>query len=403
MPADPMGILEIDQELHTEPMILNMGPSHPATHGTVRFVLTLDGETIVKMDTEIGYLHRGFEKMCEHATWTQVFPYTDRLNYVSPLINNFGYALTVEKLIGIEVPERCKYIRTIMSEISRMGDYLTCLGAGALELGGFSAFLYAIEAREFLWDLIEEVSGQRMMATYGRIGGVKDDLPADFADKWKELRPHLDKIHANVHKLLTRNRIFIDRMQGTGVISQRDALAYGFTGPCLRSTGIAYDVRKAFPYHAYDKVDFDVVVGTTGDNYDRYLVRMAELLESMKIIDQCLAQMEPGPVNCDDPRVVLPDKHTVYNSIEGMINHFKLIFEGIQVPPGEAYGAVEGGNGELGFYIVSNGSGRPWKIKVRPPCFYLVSALHKMCEGAMIADIIPTFDTLNMIGGEIDR
>jgi NADH-quinone oxidoreductase subunit D len=401
--SDILGLINLEQGLHTEPMILNMGPSHPATHGTVRFVLTLDGESIIKMDMEVGYLHRGFEKMCEHATWTQVFPYTDRLNYVSPLINNFGYAMTVEKLLGIKVPDRCEYIRTIMSEISRITDYLTCLGAGALELGGFSAFLYSIEGREFLWDLIEEVSGQRMMATYGRIGGVKDDLPHDFADKWRALRKHLLSLISSVDKLLTRNRIFIDRMQGTGVISQKDAIQYGFTGPCLRSTGVAYDVRKAFPYHAYDRVDFDVIVGSTGDNYDRYLVRVEELLQSIRIIDQCIVQMPAGPVNTDDPRVVLPEKSNVYNSIEGMINHFKLIFEGIQVPAGEAYGYVEGGNGELGYYIVSNGSGRPWKIKVRPPCFYLVGAMHKMLEGAMLADIIPTFDTLNMIGGEIDR
>jgi len=401
--GDVAGVLEIEQDLHTEAMLLNMGPSHPATHGTVRFVLTLDGESIIKMDTEVGYLHRGFEKECENATWLQVFPYTDRLNYISPLINNFGYALTVEKLLGVEVPERCEYIRTIMSEISRITDYLTCIGAGALELGAFTAFLYSIEGREFLWDLIEEVSGARMMATYGRIGGVKDDLPAEFPKKWAELRPHLEYLFDTIDGLLTRNRIFIDRMQGTGVITKEAALQYGFTGPCVRSAGVDYDVRKAFPYHMYDRVEFDTVVGTTGDNYDRYLVRMEEMRQSIRIIDQCLEQMEPGPVNTDDPRVVLPAKETVYNTIEGMINHFKIIFEGTQVPPGEAYGYVEGGNGELGFYIVSMGAGRPWKIKVRPPCFYITGALHKMLEGAMIADIIPTFDTINMIGGEIDR
>ncbi|OIP35673.1 MAG: NADH dehydrogenase (quinone) subunit D [Deltaproteobacteria bacterium CG2_30_63_29] len=396
-------MLEIDQDLHTEAMLLNMGPSHPATHGTVRFVLTLDGESILKCDTEIGYLHRGFEKMCESSTWTQVFPFTDRLNYVSPLINNFGYAMTVEKLLGLKVPIRTEYIRTILSEMSRMSDYLTCLAAGALELGGFTAFLYAVEGREFLWDLIEEVTGQRMMTNYGRIGGLKDDLTDGFAEKWKALAPHLRYLVDAVHKLLTRNRIFIDRMEGTGIISQAEAISYGFTGPCLRSTGVEYDVRKAFPYHAYDKVDFDLVVGSAGDNYDRYLVRMEEIIQSMRIIDQCLDQMEPGPINCDDPRVLLPPKSSVYNSIEGMINHFKLIFEGIQVPAGEVYGYVEGGNGELGYYIVSNGSGRPWKIKVRPPCFYLMGGMAKMVEGAMLADIIPTFDTINLIGGEIDR
>ncbi len=403
MNRDVLGTLELEVPLNTEAMILNMGPSHPATHGTVRFILTLDGETIIKFDTEIGYLHRGFEKSCEHATWQQVFPYTDRLNYVSPLINNFGYALTVEKLLGIKVTDRCEYIRTLMAEISRICDYLTCVGAGALELGAFTAFLYAIEGREFLWDLIEEVAGQRMMATYARIGGLANDLPPDFDAKWKALRPHLFYLLDTIDALLTRNRIFIDRMQGTGAISAQDALAHGFTGPCLRATGVDYDVRKTFPYHKYGEVEFDVVLGSRGDNYDRYRVRMEEMRQSIRIVDQCLAQMAPGPVTCDDPRVIIPPKDQTYNSIEGMIRHFKIIFEGTQVPPGEAYGYVEGGNGELGFYIVSLGSGRPWKIKVRPPCFYLMGALHKMVEGAMLADIIPTFDTINLIGGEIDR
>ena len=403
MANDELLEMQIDQDINAESMVLNMGPSHPATHGTVRFVLTLDGETVVKCDTEIGYLHRGFEKQCENSTWQQVFPYTDRLNYVSPMINNFGFAMTLEKMLGIEVPPRCDYIRTLMSEISRMSDYLTCIAAGSLELGGFTPFLYAIEAREFLWDLIEEVTGQRLMTNYGRIGGLANDITEDFAEKWRVLRPHLLYLHEAIAKLLTRNRIFIGRMEGTGVISREDALSYGFTGPVGRASGIKYDVRKLFPYHAYDKVEFDLIVGEHGDNYDRYLVRMEEILQSISIVDQCLEQMEPGPVTADDPRVVLPPKNQVYNSIEGMINHFKLVMEGIQVPAGEAYGYVEGGNGELGYYVVSTGSGRPYKIKVRPPCFYLVSAMPKLVEGAMLADIIPTFDTINLIGGEIDR
>lgn len=396
---------------HTEPMVLNMGPSHPATHGTVRMVLTLDGETVVKCDAEIGYLHRGFEKECENATWTQCFPYTDRLNYVSPMLNNFGFSLAVEKLLELEVPTRCNYIRTIMGEVSRLSDHLTCLGAGALELGAFSAFLYSIEGRELVWDMTEMVCGARLTVSYGRVGGVKDDLPPEFWDVWKkEVRPRLVEIHKDVTALLTRNRIFLDRMQGTGIISAEDAISHGYVGPCLRSTGVAYDVRKDHPYFAYGEVDFDVPVGTTGDNYDRYLVRMEEVKQSIRIIDQCLEKIPGGqynksgePVNADDPRVVLPEKQNVYNSIEGMINHFKIIFEGIQVPAGEVYSYTEGGNGELGFYIVSNGTGKPWKVKVRSPSFYMMCAMHKMVEGGMIADIIPTFDTINMIGGEIDR
>jgi NADH-quinone oxidoreductase subunit D len=366
-------------------------------------VLTIDGETVIKCDPEIGYLHRGFEKECENSTWTQCFPYTDRLNYVSPVLNNFGFSLAVEKLLEIEATPRCNYIRSIMGEVSRISDHLTCLGAGSLELGGFTGFLYAIEGRELIWDLHEAVTGARLTVSYGRVGGLKDDLPAEFAPMWKKTRERILEIHKDIHSLLTRNRIFLDRMQGTGAISPEDAISHGFVGPCLRSTGVDYDVRKDHPYFAYGDVDFDVPVGTTGDNYDRYLVRMEEVLQSIRIIDQCLARLPDGPVNCDDPRVVLPEKANVYNSIEGMINHFKLVFEGIQVPPGEVYSYTEAGNGELGFYIVSNGTGKPWKVKVRAPSFYMMSAAHKMIEGGMIADLIPTFDTINMIGGEIDR
>lgn len=394
---------EIDQDIHTEPMILQMGPSHPATHGTVRFILTLDGETVVKCETEVGYLHRGFEKESENSTWTQVFPYTDRLNYVSPLLNNFGYALAVEKLLEIKVPERCDYIRTIMGEVSRLSDHLTCIGAGALELGAMTAFLYAIEGRELVWDLIEEMTGARLTVSYGRIGGVKDDLTPDFKERWKATRERLLEIHATTDRLLTRNRIFLDRMEGTGVVTPEAAVSYGFTGPTLRSAGIGYDVRKDHPYFAYDRVDFDVPVGKHGDNFDRYLVRMEEVLQSIRIIDQCLAQIKPGPVNSDDPRVVLPEKAKVYNTIESMIQHFKIIFEGIQVPPGEIYSYTEGGNGELGYYIVSNGTGKPWKIHVRAPSFIVMGGVHKLFEGGLLADIIPTFDTINMIGGECDR
>ncbi len=393
----------IEQDIHTEPMVLQMGPSHPATHGTVRFTLTLDGETVIKCDTDVGYLHRGFEKESENSTWTQVFPYTDRLNYVSPLLNNFGYSLAVERLLEIEVPDRCDYIRTIMGEVSRLSDHLTCIGAGALELGAMSAFLYCIEGRELVWDLIEQVTGARLTVSYGRIGGVKDDLTESFADDWQYVRKRLLEIHETTGKLLTRNRIFLDRMEGTGVITPEAAVSWGYTGVCLRSTGVAYDVRKDHPYFKYDEVDFDVPVGSAGDNFDRYLVRMEELLQSIRIIDQCLEQIEPGPVNSDDPRVVLPEKEKVYNTIESMIHHFKIVFEGIQVPPGEVYSYTEAGNGELGYYIVSDGTGKPWKIHVRAPSFIMMGGIHKLFEGGLLADIVPTFDTINMIGGECDR
>lgn len=394
---------DIEQDINTEPMFLQMGPSHPATHGTVRFNLTLDGETVVKCDTEVGFLHRGFEKECENATWTQVFPYTDRLNYVSPLLNNFGYAKAVEKLLEIEPPPRCQWIRTLMGEVSRLSDHLTCIGASALELGAMSAFLYAIEGRELIWDLIEEVTGARLTVSYGRIGGVKEDLTDDFKQNWERARDRIYEIREELKSLFERNRVFMDRFQGTGVLSKEDAISGGFTGPVLRSTGVDYDVRKDHPYFMYDEVDFDVPVGEKGDNYARYLVRMEEILQSIRIIDQCLEKMEPGPINADDPRVVMPEKDKVYNTIEGMMSHFKLVFEGIQVPPGEVYSYTEAGNGELGYYIVSDGTGKPYKLGVRSPSLIMMGNIHKLIEGGMLADIIPTFDTINMIGGECDK
>ncbi len=384
-------------------MVLNMGPSHPAMHGTVRMVLTLDGETVIKCDPEIGYLHRGFEKQCENATWSQVFPYTDRLNYCSPLLNNFGYALAVEKMLGIKATDRCNYIRTILGEMARLADHFTSLGAGALELGAMSAFLYAVEARDHIWDLVEEVTGARLTVSFARIGGLKEDLPANFAERWEATEPRLWDVIKKLDQLSTKNRIFMDRMMNTGVIGADEAVSLGFTGPVLRSTGVAYDIRKDSPYFAYDRVDFEVPVGTNGDNFDRYLVRLEEMKQSISIIRQCLKGLPGGPLNVDDPHIMLPPKELVYNSIEGMINHFKLIFEGIQVPAGEVYSYTEAANGELGFYIVSNGTGKPYKLRVRPPCFYFMGGIDRMIEGGMLSDIIPTFDTINMIGGEVDR
>lgn len=400
---DDAALFQVEAGSQEDVMVLNMGPSHPAMHGTVRMILSLDGETVVKCDPEIGYLHRGFEKQCENATWTQVFPYTDRLNYVSPMLNNLGYAMAVEKLLDIEITDRCKYVRTVVGEISRICDHLTSIGAGALELAAMSAFLYAIQARDLLWDLHEEISGARLTVSYARIGGLKNDLPDEFPERWAAIRPKIMETLSVLDRLMTKNRVFMDRMQGTGRISAEDAINYGFTGPCLRSTGVPVDVRKDAPYFAYDRVDFDVIVGTTGDNFDRYLVRLQEAYQSVRIIDQCLKAMPEGPVNVDNPYVTLPEKDDVYNTIESMINHFKLVFEGIQVPPGEVYSYTEAGNGELGFYIVSNGTGQPWKMRVRPPCFYLMGGIDRMIEGGMLADIVPTFDTINMIGGEIDR
>jgi len=402
-PTDPSPADGGDDHLHTEYMKVNMGPSHPAMHGTVRLELTLDGETVVDVDTHIGYLHRGFEKMVETCTYNQVLPYTDRLNYVSPLCNNVGWTMAVEKALDIDVPPRAKWIRMICCEISRITDHLTSVAAGALELGGFTPFLYGVQARELLWDCIEALSGARMTTSYGRVGGLNKDLPEGWEASVVAARAEVERLVADIDKLLTRNRIFYDRMAGVGGLSAEDALDYGFTGPCLRAAGVDYDVRTYAPYMFYDQVEFDVPVGTTGDNYDRYLVRLAEMTQSWRIIEQCFAAMEPGPITVDDWQVVLPPKDAVYNTIEGMIAHFKLIMEGTRVPPGEVYSYTEAGNGELGYYIVSDGSGRPWRVKVRPPCFALMQALKPLIVGNLLADIIPTFDTINMIGGEIDR
>jgi NADH-quinone oxidoreductase subunit D len=392
-----------DADTDPDVMEIQMGPSHPASHGTIKFNLRLDGETVVACDVEVGYLHRGFEKMCEQGTWNHVFPYTDRLNYASPLINNVGYALAVEKLIGLTPPERCTAIRMIMSEISRVTDHLTCLGMAASELGAISAAFYMLEAREALYDLVEAVTGARVTVTYCRVGRVMADLPPDFIEQVRRAFADVRRILADCDRLLARNRIFVDRMQGIGVLSREDALSYGITGPLLRATGVAHDLRRAAPYLHYDRVEFEVPVGSAGDNLDRFRVRFEEIVQSLSIVEQALAQLPPGPIAVDDPRIVLPDKRDVYGNIEGLMNHFKLVIEGLKVPAGEVYQAVEGANGELGFYLVSDGSGRPYRVRVRPPCFLGMGALGAMLRGQMLADIIPTFGMINMIGGECDR
>jgi NADH-quinone oxidoreductase subunit D len=394
-----------DAELPTEPMTLNMGPSHPSMHGTVRIVLTVEGETVKDGDVQIGYLHRCFEKESEHATWTQVFPYTDRLNYVSPMLNNVGYALAVEKLIGVveRIPERAQYIRVIVGEMARISDHLTATAAGAMELGAMTIFFWAIKGREWLWELLEELSGARLTHSYVRIGGVAYDLTPGFGEKLRALFPKIEKILKDIGDATLENKIFRDRMDGTGLISQENALSYGWTGVSLRSTGIPYDVRKDHPYLVYDRFDFDVPIGSKGDNFDRFILRIEEIHQSIRILTQALDQIPAGPVVLDDPRIILPPKQEVYNSIEGMIGHFKLIVDGIKVPPGEVYSYTEGGNGELGFYLVSDGTGRPYKCRVRPPCFCIVAALPEMIKDRPLADIVPTFDMMNMIGGECDR
>lgn len=399
--------LELEEgelELPADPMHLNMGPSHPAMHGTVRIVLELSGETIVKADVQIGYLHRGFEKMCERGTWAQVFPYTDRLNYVSPMLNNVGYALAVEKLCGIHVPDRCQWYRMALGELARISDHLTCTGAMAMELGAFTPFLWFVKAREMVWDILEEETGARLTHSFGRIGGMAKPPTPAFKEMCRAALAQIVHLVEEGEKMLLRNRIFIDRLQGVGAISGADALALSWTGPCLRASGVGYDVRKAYPYLKYDEVDFEVPVGKNGDNLDRFLVRLAELRQSKRIVEQVLDRMpDDGPVSVDDPRVMLPPKDDVYSTIEATIQHFKLVMEGAKVPKGEVYSYTEGGNGELGFYLVSDGSGTPYRVRIRPPCFTITSGLSGLIEGGMISDIVPTFGSLNMIGGECDH
>jgi NADH-quinone oxidoreductase subunit D len=391
------------KNLPGEIMELQMGPSHPATHGTIKFNLKLEGEKVLDCDVEVGYLHRGFAKSCEQVTWTQVIPYTDRLNYASPLINNVGYAMAVEKLIGVETPPRCQYIRVIISELSRIFDHLTCCGMCCSELGAITVGFYMIEAREMITRIVEALTGARLTVTYVRVGGVKHDLPAGFAKEVERTFKIIRRLLADCDGLLSRNRIFIDRMCNIGVISQETAISYSLTGPILRATGVNYDVRKTNPYLVYDQLDFTVPLGSKGDNYDRFICRIQEIDQSMKIVEQALKKLPVGPVWIEEPRFVLPEKEQVYNSIEGLMHHFKIIMEGIKVPPGETYFAVEGGNGELGFYLVSDGAGRPYRVRVRPPCFLAMGAFHEMIEGYMVADIVPTFGMVNMIGGECDR
>jgi len=384
-------------------MSIEIGPAHPAMHGIVRFTTHLDGELIVGMDPEIGYLHRGFEKESENSKWIQVIPYTDRLNYVSPLLNNIGYSMAVEKLYGIQAPPRAEFTRVIMGEISRITDHLTCLGAVAMEIGAFTFFLWFIKAREYLWELVEEMTGARLTTNWTRFGGNHSDLPDGFLGDLADRLAKLKEVLTECDKLLTRNKIFIDRVKDVGAISKEDALSYGFTGPMLRACGIPYDVRRADSYSVYDELDFEIPVGSTGDCFDRFLVRMEEIRQSISIIEQAADKMPEGPFMTDERMMHYPDKKDVYGNIEGLIDHFKLVMEGHQPPAGEIYMPTEGGNGEIGFYLVSDGSGDPVRVRMRPPCFNFVAAMPAMTVGHYVADIVPIFGSVNMIGGELDR
>jgi len=384
-------------------VIVNIGPSHPATHGTIQIVAELSGERVIRTDVHCGYLHRGFEKECESHTWHNLIPYVDRLNYCSALINDFAYCEAVEKLMGIEITPRAKYLRTLLAEYSRIADHLTCIAAALMELGAMTAFLYLVTIRDYIYEHLADLTGARVTYSYGRIGGLAQDLPPGWLKRLEEILTEMDTFTGRVHGLVDRNRIFIDRMRDVGVISTAEAVNWGFTGPILRSTGVPRDLRKDTPYLAYAELDFEVPVGIKGDNYDRYYVRMREIDESAHMIRQLVDMLPEGPLCVDDRRCTFPEKRLVYTEIESLINHFKLVMEGPQVPPGEVYSAQEGANGELGFYVVSVGGGVPWKVHCRSPSFVHMGGVHRMLDGYQLADIVPTFGSVNMIGGECDR
>ena len=393
------------EELHGEKMVLNMGPSHPSTHGVLRIILELDGEIITKATPDIGYLHRGDEKIAENMTYTQFIPYTDRLDYLAPLANNVAYALAVEKLLGIDkqLPPRCQYIRVICSELSRIASHLLGLGAFAMDMGAVTVFLHTFTEREKTYNLCESLTGARFTTSYTRIGGLSRDLPPGWVD---QCRQFLKEVVVNIDEtetFLTRNRIFVDRTQGVGVIPRQVAIDYGMTGPNLRGSGVDYDLRKAQPYLVYDQLQFDVPLGSAGDCYDRYLVRIEEMRQSVRILHQCLDQLPGGPVNVPDMKVVLPPKDRVLTRMEELIHHFINVTQGVNAPPGDVYFGHENPKGELGFYIHSKGGGTPHRLKIRSPSFVNLSVLPWLLPGRLISDVVAILGSFDFVMGECDR
>jgi NADH-quinone oxidoreductase subunit D len=400
------------QDAEGEKMVLNMGPSHPATHGVLRILLELDGEVITKADPDVGYLHRGDEKIAENMTYTQFIPYTDRLDYLAPLANNVAYALAVEKALGIhdKLPPRCQYIRVMCCELARISAHLLGLGAFAMDVGAVTVFLLTFTEREKVYNLAEAISGARLTTSYTRIGGVMRDTPpnwcADIKKFCEEFIPALNEVET----LLTRNRIWVDRLRDLGVISKEMAINYGLSGPNLRGSGVEWDLRKNQPYLCYKDLQFDIPVGSVGDCYDRYLVRMEEMRQSVRILEQCLKKIPGGwhneskePVNVADGKVVLPDKQKVLSSMEELIHQFMLVTEGVNVPPGEVYFGHENPKGELGFYICSKGGGVPYRLKIRAPSFINLSILGEIMPGTMISDVPVVLGSIDFVMGESDR
>lgn len=399
-PLFPAGI---EPGIEGEHMLINIGPQHPATHGVLRLVLELDGETVVKCTPHIGYLHSSFEKLGEYRGWNQIVPLTDRMDYLAPLIYNCAYAMAVEKMAGIEVTERCKVVRVILMELDRIFSHLLWIGTTAIDVGAYTVFLYTFQQREKIYKLHENYTGARITTSSTRIGGMMADLPLGWTEQLQEFIDQFPKTLDEVETLLTNNQIWIGRMQDVGVIGPEDAINYGLSGPNLRASGVAYDVRKDDPYYDYETYDFEVPVGRHGDSYDRYLVRMEEMRQSLRILQQALDRLPDGPINVDDPRVILPGKGDAMSDMESMIHHFKLVMDGLRTPPGESWFSVESSKGELGMYVVSDGGSKPVRWRVRGPSFVNLSALPKMVEGHLLADVIAVNASLDIVLGEIDR
>jgi NADH dehydrogenase I D subunit len=395
----------VERNLHTKELTISMGPQHPATHGVLRLVLDLDGETVVKCTPHVGYLHRGVEKLGEQKTYYSALPLSDRLDYISSMSNNVGYCIAAEKLFGIEVPERAKYIRTICAEMTRLSAHIIWIATHALDIGAMTVFLYSFREREWLLDLFEEICGARLTVSYPRIGGVRNDVTQHFIDSLYKFTLEFPRRVDEYETLIDQNRIWLKRTKGIGVISAEEAVNWGLTGPTLRGSGVNYDVRKAAPYDAYDKVDFEVPLGTAGDVYDRYRCRMEELRQSNRIIQQCIEKLPPGPVLAPDaPKYVLPAKENLFKNMESLIHHFVLLTKGpLTAPVGEIYVGSEVPKGELGFYFVSDGSGKPYRMRLRAPSFVHASVLPVLSEGHLVADVIANIGTIDIVLGECDR
>lgn len=382
---------------------LNIGPSHPAMHGTLRVMAELDGETIVRANCEIGYLHRCFEKMAETHPYQQVIPYTDRLNYCSAPMNNLGYCKTVERLLGVEIPAKAQAIRVILAELSRIIDHIVAVGTGGVDLGALSAFFHLFAFRERVYDIFEKLCGARLTVSLMRIGGIANEPPAGWYDLILDFCKDMEKEVDEMCALMLDNKIFVKRTQGVLPVKAKQALEWGYTGPLLRASGVAMDLRKLTPYYGYDQLDFKIPTGSNGDIYDRYVVRLEEMRQSIKIIRQVVKNIPEGDYTIRDKGIVLPEKKDVYGNIEGLMNHFMLVIKGLRPPSGDVYDATEAANGELGFYLVSDGSGAPYRLKVRPPCFAIYQSFPTVVKGGMIADAIATVASMNVIAGELDR